>query len=240
MVPGQPHRGTPPGRRRHRRQGQHRGTVGADPVHRCAAQRRTGAAVGRGQPAAHLGVEVARTGERAPRRPHATDSPATATASSTAPSTSSPASGCPTTQPHAPTSNDARRRVAHNERSAAASSATSPASSTASSKPSLLDFRHRSVNRRRQVTVCSGAVQRRSDCPRDVEELPAPLGDVTLGPVPPDLRQQLSGLCIGSVTSNSCAIWSRAVNAASMSASDKAFTTPRRGAGHVGRRPRLV
>jgi hypothetical protein len=63
VVTGQPQRRPPPGRRRDRRQGQHRGTIGVDPVRRRAAQRAAVPLVGQREPAGELGVEVRRRGE---------------------------------------------------------------------------------------------------------------------------------------------------------------------------------
>ena len=65
VVARQPQRGAPPGHRRHRRQRQHRGPVGLDPVGRGAAQHPAMPLVGQHQPVGQLGVEVGRRGEAA-------------------------------------------------------------------------------------------------------------------------------------------------------------------------------
>jgi hypothetical protein len=63
VVAGQPQRVGPAGHGRDRRQRQHRGTVRRDPVDRGAAQRTTLPAVGEGEPADQLVVEVRRRAE---------------------------------------------------------------------------------------------------------------------------------------------------------------------------------
>ena len=63
MVAGQPQRAAPAGGRRDRRQRQHRGPVGGDPVGRGAAQHPPLPRVDQRQPVGELGVEVGRAGE---------------------------------------------------------------------------------------------------------------------------------------------------------------------------------
>ena len=55
VVPGQPGRDSPPGRRRHRRQRDHRGPVRGDPITRGAAQRPAGPLIDQGQPLPRAG-----------------------------------------------------------------------------------------------------------------------------------------------------------------------------------------
>jgi hypothetical protein len=68
VVTRQPQRAAPPGRWRHRRQGQHRGPVGLDPVGGCAAQHPPWTLIDAAQPVAELGVEVGRGAEAAARQ----------------------------------------------------------------------------------------------------------------------------------------------------------------------------
>ncbi len=63
MIAGQPGREPPPGIRRDRRQGEHRGLVRSDPVRVRAAQRPPGPDIDHRQPVLQLGVEVRRVGE---------------------------------------------------------------------------------------------------------------------------------------------------------------------------------
>ncbi len=65
VVAGQPGGKSPPGRRGDRRQGEHRGLVGGDPLGRGAAQRPARALVHHGQPLRQLDVEVRRATELA-------------------------------------------------------------------------------------------------------------------------------------------------------------------------------
>ena len=60
MVASQAERGTPSGAGRHRRQREHRGEVGLDPVGGAASEAAHVPGVGAGQPLAELGVEVIR------------------------------------------------------------------------------------------------------------------------------------------------------------------------------------
>ncbi len=69
VIARQPTRGPPPGRRRHRRQRQHSGLVGGDPLGRGAAQRPPRPSVHHRQPRLELGVERRRR-TKVPARQH--------------------------------------------------------------------------------------------------------------------------------------------------------------------------